>query len=176
MAITNEKEIPVSFSKNSEVEYNKDSDKEQGRVYFRKDGIFVDDFKYSVNTPATKDDYGIVKIADELEKNPDGQIIAPANTGVAASTSLVYNLINNISEVVVPSATTEQTGTVILKDSFDIDKDKGIIAPSGTGVAASPQLVYNTMASLKNYYDTSFSEDFIKKDDNKIYINWLELS
>jgi hypothetical protein len=39
-------------------------------------------------------------------------------------------------------------------------------------------LVYNTLASAKNYVDeqTNFSDDFIRKDDSKLYIKWLTIT
>jgi hypothetical protein len=37
--------------------------------------------------------------------------------------------------------------------------------------------VFNTLATVKNYVDeqTDFSDDFIKKDDKKIYIRWVTI-
>ena len=76
----------------------------------------------------------------------------------------------------------------------------GIIAPNESGVAASTLLVYNSINTLKTYTDKlvegiptpsieleddtiekikedyTFSDDFERDADNKIYIKWLEIN
>ena len=151
----------VSFSKDATVAFDPNVDSVEGRVYFRKDGIYVDNYKYGA----------------------------------------------------VNAATANQLGLVKLFNSFDYDKE-GIIAPTGEDLAATPQLVYNAVASLKNYADdlvngitapdifieaevtkvnpetgetettvedvplleaVRFSDDFEATDENRIYIKWLEI-
>ena len=151
----------VSFSKDATVAFDPNIDSVEGRVYFRKDGIYVDNYKYGA----------------------------------------------------VNAATANQLGLVKLFNSFDYDKE-GIIAPTGEDLAATPQLVYNAVASLKNYADdlvngitapdifieaevtkvnpetgetettvedvplleaVRFSDDFEATEENRIYIKWLEI-
>ena len=151
----------VSFSKDATVAFDPNVDSVEGRVYFRKDGIYVDNYKYGA----------------------------------------------------VNAATANQLGLVKLFNSFDYDKE-GIIAPTGEDLAATPQLVYNAVASLKNYADdlvngitapdifieaevtkvnpetgetettvedvplleaVRFSDDFEATEENRIYIKWLEI-
>ena len=151
----------VSFSKDATVAFDPNIDSVEGRVYFRKDGIYVDNYKYGA----------------------------------------------------VHAATANQLGLVKLFNSFDYDEE-GIIAPTGDDLAATPQLVYNAVASLKNYADdlvngitapdifieaevtkvnpdtgetettvedvplleaVRFSDDFEATEENRIYIKWLEI-
>ena len=80
--------------------------------------------------------------------------------------------------VTAPASTSKQ-GVVTLQDTFQVDPNDGaIIAPSGSGVAASPQLVYNALATAKNYTDeqTNYGDDFERQQDNKLYIKWIEVS
>lgn len=151
----------VSFSKDATVAFDPNVDSVEGRVYFRKDGIYVDNYKYGA----------------------------------------------------VNAATSNQLGLVKLFNSFDYDKE-GIIAPTGEDLAATPQLVYNAVATLKNYADdlvngitapdifieaevtkvnpetgetettvedvplleaVRFSDDFEATEENRIYIKWLEI-
>ena len=151
----------VSFSKDATVAFDPNVDSVEGRVYFRKDGIYVDNYKYGA----------------------------------------------------VNAATANQLGLVKLFNSFDYDKE-GIIAPTGDDLAATPQLVYNAVASLKNYADdlvngitapdifieaevtkvnpdtgetettvedvplleaVRFSDDFEATEENRIYLKWLEI-
>ena len=151
----------VSFSKDATVAFDPNIDSVEGRVYFRKDGIYVDNYKYGA----------------------------------------------------VNAATANQLGLVKLFNSFDYDEE-GIIAPTGDDLAATPQLVYNAVASLKNYADdlvngitapdifieaevtkvnpdtgetettvedvplleaVRFSDDFEATEENRIYIKWLEI-
>lgn len=151
----------VTFSKDATVVFDPNVDSVEGRVYFRKDGIYVDNYKYGA----------------------------------------------------VNAATANQLGLVKLFNSFDYDKE-GIIAPTGEDLAATPQLVYNAVASLKNYADdlvngitapdifieaevtkvnpetgetettvedvplleaVRFSDDFEATEENRIYLKWLEI-
>ena len=114
---------------------------------------------------------------------------------------MVYDLAQNVTDY-VKTASLNQFGKVKLQNSFEIDPlDGGIIAPTAGGIAASPQLVYNTLATAKAYVDEQidnipvigvyiednngieqkiderlvFSNDF-EKANGKIHMNWLEIS
>ena len=144
--------IDVTFSKDPIKEFDKDSDSVEGRLYLRKDGIFVDGFQYGVNAPATETKHGIVKLSKPFfdylyEEDEEGNqiqvgISAPNEAGVVATSELVYNVIQKIQHG-------EITPPII--NTFEIDEDGGIIPPTENGVVASPQLVYNTLASAINY-------------------------
>ena len=202
--------IDVTFSKDPIKEFDKDSDSVEGRLYLRKDGIFVDGFQYGVNAPATETKHGIVKLSKPFfdylyEEDEEGNqiqvgISAPNESGVVATSELVYNVIQKIQHG-------EITPPII--NTFEIDEDGGIIPPTENGVVASPQLVYNTLASAINYTneviapiqelldgieaplviniennegekeslgeELTFSNDFEQKD-KKLYIKWLEIN
>lgn len=144
--------IDVTFSKDPTKEFDKDSDSVEGRLYLRKDGIFVDGFQYGVNASATETKSGVVKLSKPFfnylyEEDEEGNqiqvgISAPNEAGVVATSELVYNVIQKIynGEITPP-----------IINTFEIDEDGGIIPPTENGVVASPQLVYNTLASAINY-------------------------
>ena len=144
--------IDITFSKDPIKEFDKDSDSVEGRLYLRKDGIFVDGFQYGVNAPATETKHGIVKLSKPFfdylyEEDEEGNqiqvgISAPNEAGVVATSELVYNVIQKIQHG-------EITPPII--NTFETDEDGGIIPPTENGVVASPQLVYNTLASAINY-------------------------
>lgn len=124
--------VDVTFSKDPTMNYDSNVDTVEGRMYFKKDGIYVDGYQYGTATPATEQKPGIVKLS------------------------------GSSFEVIVDQQTGQQQ----------------IVAPTEGGVAASPQLVYNTLATAKNYTDeqTNFGDDFERKEDNKLYIKWIEVS
>lgn len=192
---------PISFSKDPTKDFDISTQNIEGRAYFTKDGIYVDGYQYSVNTPANLQKQGVVKLQDQFEVDQNNTIIPPSESGVAASPTMLYNVVQNVTDY-VKSATTTKAGKVTIQHTFEIDpNDGGIIAPVGEGIAASPQLVYNTLATAKDYVDDRidnlpmvgvyiednqgneqkideklvFSNDF-EKTNNKIYINWLEIS
>ena len=78
-------------------------------------------------------------------------IQAPIQNGIAASTQLIYNRIEDIQNGTIspPIATDKTKGIVILRNQFEIDKDGGIVAPIEDGVAASDKLLFNAIASIK---------------------------
>ena len=192
---------PISFSKDPTKDFDISTQNVEGRAYFAKDGIYVDGYQYSVNQTASNLKKGIVQLQDSFVIDENDAIIAPSGVGVAATPLMVYDTIQHTTDYVQP-ASTEQAGKVIIQHTFEIDpNDGGIIAPVGEGVAASPQLVYNTLATAKAYVDEQinnipvigvyiednngneekidnklvFSNDLVKTN-NKIYINWLEIS
>lgn len=202
--LVNRDSTSVTFTHDSTSDFNNTTDNVEGRIYFRKDGIYVDGYQYGVNTNATEYKQGLVKIKNQFEKDQDGNIIAPTDQGVVPTLELVYNLIQDISNGVIslPTASTEIQGTVKLSSSsFEVDEDGGLIIPTSGGVAATPQLVFNTLVTAKNYIDEQlsgikapvdlkieddkeqiqeiteemiFSNDFELRD-NKLFINWLEI-
>lgn len=124
--------VDVTFSKDPTTNYDSNVDSIEGRMYFKKDGIYVDGYQYGTVAPATEQKSGIVKLS------------------------------GSSFEVIVDEETGQQQ----------------IVAPTEQGVAASTQLVYNTLATAKNYTDqqTNYSDDFERKEDTKLYIKWIEVS
>lgn len=169
---------PVTFSKDPISEFNNSEDIVEGKIYYRKNGIFIDGYQYSTNTTASNTKKGVVKLQDSFNRTSDGALIAPNEVGVAASPQLVYEALSAASGGSTTPATPDVYGVVKLQHDFQIGEDGGIIAPNEAGIAASPVLVYNTLASAKNYVDeqTNFSDDFIRKDDSKLYIKWLTIT
>lgn len=168
--------VDVTFSKDPSTTFDPNVDNIEGRMYFKKDGIFVDNYQYGVNAPATIVKMGLVKLQDIFETDPQtNEIIPPSESGIAASPSLVYGVLVEATRI----ADTEEYGQVKLQNTFDIDpNDGGIIIPLDSGIAASPQLVYNALATAKNYTDeqTNFSDDFEREQDSKLYIKWIEIT
>lgn len=141
--------INVTFTKNPNIDFDPQVDTEEGKIYFRKNGIFVDGDQYSTKKSATQTSEGTVKLSDS---------------------------------------------------SFEISEDGSIIAPTEEGVAATPQLVYNTLATFKAYTDNKvasipkpsieqhdktvnkitkdyiISDDFAIDENNKIYVDWIEIT
>ena len=141
--------INVTFTKNPNIDFDPQVDTEEGKIYFRKNGIFVDGDQYSTKKSATQTSEGTVKLSDS---------------------------------------------------SFEISEDSGIIAPTEEGVAATPQLVYNTLVTAKAYTDNKvanipkpsieqhdktvnkitkdyiISDDFAIDENNKIYVDWFEIT
>lgn len=141
--------INVTFTKNPNINFDPQVDTEEGKIYFRKNGIFVDGDQYSTKKSATQTSEGTVRLSDS---------------------------------------------------SFEISEDGGIIAPTEEGVAATPQLVYNTLATAKAYTDNKvasipkpsieqhdktvnkitkdyiISDDFAIDENNKIYVDWVEIT
>ena len=74
-------------------------------------------------------------------------------------------------------ATTEQSGIVKLsKESFNIAEDGGILIPTESGIAATPQLVYNALASSINYTDKQVEpiKEFINGIDAPLIVKILD--
>lgn len=155
----------VTFSKDPTQNFDPELDNIEGRTYFRKGGIYVDGYQYSTIEQATANKLGLVKVVNNVERNTEGIVVPPNVDGVVPSIGLIYNLVQDISNGVIPlpKATQEQKGVVILSDNsfqieHELDKEgniisSSIIAPEGEGIAATPQLVFNSLASSKNYTD-----------------------
>ena len=222
--LQNLESVPITFSKDSTRDYDIDIDSIEGRAYFRKDGIYVDGYQYGTVAPSTDKKFGIVKLSKDrfdtfIDEDGNEGIQAPIENGIAASTQLVYNITEDIQNGIIspPIATDKIKGVVILRNKFEIDKDGEIVAPIEDGVAASDKLLFNAIASIKQYthnliegmqapidIETSqivdiidedsgevigqkynreslkegftFSQDFEKDSENKIYISWLEIT
>ena len=74
-------------------------------------------------------------------------------------------------------ATTEQSGIVKLsKESFNIAEDGGILIPTESGIAATPQLVYNALVSSINYTDKQVEpiKEFINGIDAPLIVKILD--
>ncbi len=160
--------VDVTFSKDPSSNFDPQNDNIEGRIYYKKDGIYIDGYQYGVNAPATGVIAGIVRLQDEFERDENQEIIAPVEGGVAASPQLVYGVLQEAIKV----ANTEDYGRVKLRNSFEIDpNDGGIVAPiDDEGIAASSQLVYNALLTAKNYVDETLSpiEVSIDNIDNAI--------
>lgn len=151
--ITTKGAVNVTFSKDESVQFDKEQDNVDGRIYFRHDGIYVDGYQYGTVAPATNTKGGIVKLRDSFdvfvdEETGESGIIAPNETGVAASTLLVYNTINTLK-------------------TYTDKLVEGIPTPS-------IELEDDTIEQIKEDY--IFSDDFERDADNKIYIKWLEIN
>ena len=160
--LVNQNAENVTFSKDPLNNFNSETDSVEGRLYLRKDGIYVDGYQYGVNVEASESKIGLVKLKNDYEINPEGGIIIDNQSGIAATPQLIINTLNKITNFIdngiIPPADTESFGFVKLRDSFEtfIDEEtgeSGIIAPNENGVAASTLLVYNTINTLKTYTD-----------------------
>lgn len=156
--------VSITFSKDPTKEFDKELDSIEGRAYFRKDGIYVDGYQYGTVKPADGNKFGVVKLSQDSlkrelnEETELEEIVAPEDSGVVVTTQLLHNVIQEIQSGLIspPIASTEQYGVVLLQNSFNIDEDGGIIAPEGN-IAATSQLVFNTLATAKNYTDERIS-------------------
>ena len=151
--LVNQNAENVTFSKDPLNNFNSETDSVEGRLYLRKDGIYVDGYQYGTVTPATTIKGGIVKLRDSFETFVDEEtgetgIIIPDENGVAASTLLVYNTINTLK-------------------TYTDELVEGIPIPS-------IELEDNTIEQIEEDY--IFSNDFERDADNKIYIKWLEIN
>lgn len=151
----------VSFSKDATVAFDPNVDSVEGRVYFRKDGIYVDNYKYGAVNPATENDLGLVKLFNSFKSDEDG-IVAPTENNVAATPQLVYNAVAS------------------LKNYAD-DLVNGITAPDifieteVTKVNPDTGKEETTVEDVPLLEAVRFSDDFEATDENRIYIKWLEI-
>ena len=160
--VTTKGAVNVTFSKDESIQFDKEQDNVDGRIYFRHDGIYVDGYQYGVNVEASESKIGLVKLKNDYEINPEGGIIIDNQSGIAATPQLIINTLNKITNFIdngiIPPADTESFGFVKLRDSFETFVDEetgetGIVIPNENGVAASTLLVYNTINTLKTYTD-----------------------
>lgn len=141
--------INVTFTKNPNIDFDPQVDTEEGKIYFRKNGIFVDGDQYSTKKSATQTSEGTVKLSDSsFEISEDGGIIAPTEEGVAATPQLVYNTL------AIAKAYTDNEVAIIPKPSIE-QHDKTV---------------------NKITKDYIISDDFTIDENNKIYVNWVEIT
>lgn len=151
----------VSFSKDATVAFDPNVDSVEGRVYFRKDGIYVDNYKYGAANAATENDLGLVKLFNSFKFDEEG-IIAPTENNLAATPQLVYNAVAS------------------LKNYAD-DLVNGITAPDifieteVTKVNPDTGETETTVEDVPLLEAVRFSDDFEATDENRIYIKWLEI-
>ena len=151
----------VSFSKDATVAFDPNIDSVEGRVYFRKDGIYVDNYKYGAVNPATENDLGLVKLFNSFKSDEDG-IVAPTENNSAATPQLVYNAIASLKNYAE-----ELVDGITAPDIF-IEAEVTKVNPE-TGKEET------TVEDVPLLEAVKFSDDFEATDENRIYIKWLEI-
>ena len=151
----------VSFSKDATTAFDPNVDSVEGRVYFRKDGIYVDNYKYGAVNPATGNDLGLAKLFNSFKSDEDG-IIAPTENNVAATPQLVYNAIASLKNYAE-----ELVDGITAPDIF-IEAEVTKVNPE-TGEEET------TVEDVPLLEAVKFSDDFEATDENRIYIKWLEI-
>ena len=151
----------VTFSKDATTAFDPNVDSVEGRVYFRKDGIYVDNYKYGAVNPATENDLGLVKLFNSFKSDENG-IIAPTENNVAATPQLVYNAIASLKNYAE-----ELVGGITAPDIF-IEAEVTKVNPE-TGEEET------TVEDVPLLEAVKFSDDFEATDENRIYIKWLEI-
>ena len=151
----------VSFSKDATTAFDPNVDSVEGRVYFRKDGIYVDNYKYGAVNPATENDLGLVKLFNSFKYDEDG-IIAPTENNSAATPQLVYNAIASLKNYAE-----ELVDGITAPDIF-IEAEVTKVNPE-TGEEET------TVEDVPLLEAVKFSDDFEATDENRIYIKWLEI-
>lgn len=151
----------VSFSKDATVAFDPNVDSVEGRVYFRKDGIYVDNYKYGAVNPATENDLGLVKLFNSFKSDEEG-IVAPTENNVAATPQLVYNAIASLKNYAE-----ELVDGITAPDIF-IEAEVTKVNPE-TGEEET------TVEDVPLLEAVKFSDDFEATDENRIYIKWLEI-
>ena len=151
----------VTFSKDATVAFDPNVDSVEGRVYFRKDGIYVDNYKYGAVNPATENDLGLVKLFNSFKSDEDG-IVAPTENNSAATPQLVYNAIASLKNYAE-----ELVDGITAPDIF-IEAEVTKVNPE-TGETET------TVEDVPLLEAVKFSDDFEATDENRIYIKWLEI-
>lgn len=151
----------VSFSKDATTAFDPNVDSVEGRVYFRKDGIYVDNYKYGAVNPATENDLGLVKLFNSFKYDEDG-IVAPTENNSAATPQLVYNAIASLKNYAE-----ELVDGITAPDIF-IEAEVTKVNPE-TGEEET------TVEDVPLLEAVKFSDDFEATDENRIYIKWLEI-
>ena len=151
----------VSFSKDATVAFDPNVDSVEGRVYFRKDGIYVDNYKYGAVNAATENDLGLVKLFNSFKYDEEG-IVAPTENNVAATPQLVYNAIASLKNYAE-----ELVDGITAPDIF-IEAEVTKVNPE-TGEEET------TVEDVPLLEAVKFSDDFEATDENRIYIKWLEI-
>lgn len=154
----------VTFSKDPTQSFDVELDNVEGRVYFRKEGIYVDGYQYGTVAPATNNSAGIVKLFNAFEIDPvDGGIIAPNTPDSAATPQLVYNAMASLKQF-----SEELVNGVTAPDIYI--EEEGTIVDEETG-EETPGIVERHLDEK-----VTFSDDFEATEENKIYIKWLEIA
>ena len=151
----------VTFSKDATVAFDPNVDSVEGRVYFRKDGIYVDNYKYGAVNPATENDLGLVKLFNSFKSDEDG-IVAPTENNSAATPQLGYNAIASLKNYAE-----ELVDGITAPDIF-IEAEVTKVNPE-TGEEET------TVEDVPLLEAVKFSDDFEATDENRIYIKWLEI-
>ena len=151
----------VTFSKDATVAFDPNVDSVEGRVYFRKDGIYVDNYKYGAVNPATENDLGLVKLFNSFKYDEEG-IVAPTENNSAATPQLVYNAIASLKNYAE-----ELVDGITAPDIF-IEAEVTKVNPE-TGETET------TVEDVPLLEAVKFSDDFEATDENRIYIKWLEI-
>ena len=151
----------VSFSKDATTAFDPNVDSVEGRVYFRKDGIYVDNYKYGAVNAATENDLGLVKLFNSFKSDEEG-IVAPTENNVAATPQLVYNAIASLKNYAE-----ELVDGITAPDIF-IEAEVTKVNPE-TGEEET------TVEDVPLLEAVKFSDDFEATDENRIYIKWLEI-
>ena len=151
----------VTFSKDATVAFDPNVDSVDGRVYFRKDGIYVDNYKYGAANAATENDLGLVKLFNSFKSDEEG-IIAPTENNLAATPQLVYNAIASLKNYAE-----ELVNGITAPDIF-IEAEVTKVNPD-TGETET------TVEDVPLLEAVRFSDDFEATEENRIYIKWLEI-
>ena len=161
----------ISFTKDPTSNFSGTNDNVDGRIYFKQNGIFVDGFQYGVNAEATTETKGIVKLSQSsFEIDDDGGVIPPNEVGIAATPQLVFNALATakgyVDEVIAPIEL--NVGNL----QSHVDGIQAILDGVDAPLIMNIELNDDSIIGLGD--TLTFSKDF-KKEDNKLYINWLEL-
>ena len=152
----------VTFSKDATVAFDSNVDSVEGRVYFRKDGIYVDNYKYGAVNPATANQLGLVKLFNTFASDENG-IIAPNGDDLAATPQLVYNAVASIKNYA------DELVNGITAPNIFIEAEVSKVNPD-TGKTET------TVEDVPLLEAVRFSDDFEATDENRIYIKWLEIA
>jgi len=152
----------VTFSKDATVVFDSNVDNVEGRVYFRKDGIYVDNYKYGAVNPATANQLGLVKLFNTFASDENG-IIAPNGDDLAATPQLVYNAVASLKNYA------DELVNGITAPNIFIEAEVSKVNPD-TGKTET------TVEDVPLLEAVRFSDDFEATDENRIYIKWLEIA
>ena len=152
----------VTFSKDATVAFDSNVDSVEGRVYFRKDGIYVDNYKYGAVNPATANQLGLVKLFNTFASDENG-IIAPNGDDLAATPQLVYNAVASLKNYA------DELVNGITAPNIFIEAEVSRVNPD-TGETET------TVEDVPLLEAVRFSDDFEATDENRIYIKWLEIA
>ena len=152
----------VTFSKDATVAFDSNVDSVEGRVYFRKDGIYVDNYKYGAVNPATANQLGLVKLFNTFASDENG-IIAPNGDDLAATPQLVYNAVASLKNYA------DELVNGITAPNIFIEAEVSKVNPD-TGKTET------TVEDVPLLEAVRFSDDFEATDENRIYIKWLEIA